>query len=35
MKGGISEEELEAYKKSRTVADDPMAEYLGKDQLVA
>lgn len=34
MKGGISEEELEAYKRSRTVADDPMASFLGKDQLV-
>jgi pre-mRNA-processing factor SLU7 len=35
MKGGISEEEVEAYKRSRTVADDPMAQFLGKDQLVA
>ena len=33
MKGGVSEEELEAYKRSRTVANDPMARYLGKDQL--
>ncbi|KAL8763866.1 MAG: hypothetical protein Q9184_000462 [Pyrenodesmia sp. 2 TL-2023] len=35
MKGGVSEEELEAYKKSRAVADDPMARFLGKDELVS
>lgn len=34
MKGGVSAEELEAYKKSRRVADDPMAKFLGKDELV-
>lgn len=34
MKGGVSEEELEAYKRSRTVADDPMASFLGRDELV-
>ncbi len=34
MKGGVSEEELEAYKRTRAVADDPMAKFLGKDQLV-
>ncbi|KAI4207726.1 MAG: hypothetical protein LQ346_000376 [Caloplaca aetnensis] len=34
MKGGVSEEELEAYKKSRAVADDPMANFLGKEGLV-
>lgn len=34
MKGGVSEEELEAYKRSRTVANDPMANFLGKDELV-
>ncbi|KAL8997030.1 MAG: hypothetical protein Q9169_003621 [Polycauliona sp. 2 TL-2023] len=34
MKGGVSEEELEAYKRSRGMADDPMANYLGKDELV-
>ena len=33
MKGGVSEEELEAYKRSRAVADDPMAKFLGKDEL--
>ncbi|KAI4152387.1 MAG: hypothetical protein L6R39_001839 [Caloplaca ligustica] len=35
MKGGVSEEELETYKRSRAVADDPMAKYLGKDELVS
>lgn len=34
MKGGISEEELEAYKRTRAVADDPMAKLLGRDELV-
>ncbi|KAI9748753.1 MAG: mRNA splicing protein [Chaenotheca gracillima] len=34
MKGGISEEEMEAYRRKRTVADDPMAAFLGKDELV-
>jgi pre-mRNA-processing factor SLU7 len=33
MKGGVSEEELEAYKRSKAVADDPMAKFLGKDEL--
>ncbi len=33
MKGGVSEEELEAYKRSRGMADDPMSKYLGKDEL--
>ncbi|KAL8675270.1 MAG: hypothetical protein Q9168_000391 [Polycauliona sp. 1 TL-2023] len=35
MKGGVSEEELEAYKRSRGMADDPMANFLGKDELVS
>ncbi|KAL8681507.1 MAG: hypothetical protein Q9186_002393 [Xanthomendoza sp. 1 TL-2023] len=34
MKGGITEDELEAYKRSRGAADDPMANFLGKDELV-
>lgn len=34
MRGGMSEEELDAYKKSRAMADDPMAKHLGKDCLV-
>lgn len=35
MRGGISEEELEAYKRSKCLADDPMAKFLGKDELVS
>ncbi|MCJ1255868.1 mRNA splicing protein [Lignoscripta atroalba] len=35
MKGGVTEEELEAYKRSRSVADDPMAKFLGRDELVS
>lgn len=35
MKGGVSEEELEAYKRSRGMADDPMSKYLVKDELVS
>ena len=34
MKGGLIEDELEAYKRSRSVADDPMAKFLGTDELV-
>lgn len=34
MRGGVSEAELEAYKRSRPTADDPMANFLGKDELV-
>ena len=34
MRGGVTEEELEAYKRSKAVADDPMAKFLGKDELV-
>ena len=34
MKNGVNEQELEAYKKARTMADDPMANLLGKDGLV-
>ncbi|KAL1959626.1 hypothetical protein VTO42DRAFT_1661 [Malbranchea cinnamomea] len=32
---GVTEEELETYKKARRVADDPMAAFLGKDELVS
>lgn len=32
---GVTEEELEAYKKARTAAADPMAAFLGKDELVS
>ena len=31
---GVTEEELEAYKKSKIKTDDPMAGFLGKDELV-
>jgi pre-mRNA-processing factor SLU7 len=31
MKGGITEEEMEEYRRKRTTADDPMAAYLGQD----
>ena len=34
MKGGVSEADLEAYKRSREMVDDPMAKMLGKDKLV-
>ena len=34
MKDGVSEQELEAYKRSRAVDNDPMAKFLGKDELV-
>lgn len=34
MKGETSEEELEAYRRSRTAAADPMAQFLCKDELV-
>lgn len=34
MQGGVGEDEMEAYKRSRAMADDPMAKYLGKDELV-
>ncbi|MCJ1404207.1 mRNA splicing protein [Xylographa trunciseda] len=33
-RNGVTDEELEAYKRSRTVADDPMFKLLGKDELV-
>lgn len=34
MVNGITEEELDEYRRKRTAADDPMAKYLGKDELV-
>jgi pre-mRNA-processing factor SLU7 len=34
MMDGVSEAELEEYRRKRTVADDPMAAFLGKDELV-
>lgn len=32
--GGVTEEELEEYRRKKTAADDPMAAILGKDELV-
>ena len=34
MKGGVSEEELEAYQRDRAMTDDPMARILGTDELL-
>jgi pre-mRNA-processing factor SLU7 len=34
LQQGIDEEEIESYKRSRLAAADPMAAYLGKDELV-
>jgi pre-mRNA-processing factor SLU7 len=31
IKSGITEEELESYKRSRLAAEDPMAKFIGKD----
>ncbi|KAE8136968.1 Pre-mRNA splicing Prp18-interacting factor-domain-containing protein [Aspergillus pseudotamarii] len=33
VQSGITEEELETYKKSRLAADDPMAKFIGNDIL--
>jgi len=35
MLNGVSEEELEEYRRKRTAANDPMAKFLGKDELVS
>ncbi|KAI0476202.1 putative mRNA splicing protein [Xylariaceae sp. FL0804] len=35
MMGGISEAEMDAYRRKRTAADDPMAKFLGKDELAS
>ncbi len=34
MMGGVSEAEMDEYRRKRTAAEDPMANYLGRDQLV-
>ncbi|KAL6241091.1 mRNA splicing protein [Rhinocladiella similis] len=34
LQSGISEEDLESYKRNRVAGDDPMASLLGKDELV-
>lgn len=35
MKAGVTEEEMEEYRRKRTAADDPMAKLLGKDELIS
>lgn len=35
MMNGISEAELDEYRRKRTTADDPMAKFIGKDELVS
>lgn len=34
LQQGVDEEELESYKRSRLAAADPMAAFLGKDELI-
>ncbi|KAH8802844.1 Pre-mRNA splicing Prp18-interacting factor-domain-containing protein [Xylogone sp. PMI_703] len=34
MKGGISAEDMEEYRRKRTATNDPMAAFLGKDELI-
>ncbi|TDZ48481.1 Pre-mRNA-splicing factor SLU7 [Colletotrichum trifolii] len=34
MMGGVTEEEMDEYRRKRTAANDPMANFLGKDELV-
>ncbi|KAF4635615.1 hypothetical protein G7Y89_g2479 [Cudoniella acicularis] len=34
MKGGVSEEDMDEYRRKRTAANDPMAAFLGKDELL-
>ncbi|ESZ90021.1 pre-mRNA-splicing factor slu7 [Sclerotinia borealis F-4128] len=34
MHSGVSEEDMDAWKKKRVAADDPMNAFLGKDELV-
>ncbi|TAQ86376.1 hypothetical protein B7494_g5283 [Chlorociboria aeruginascens] len=33
MKGGVTEEDLDEYRRKRTALNDPMAAFLGKDEL--
>jgi len=35
MKGSITKEDMEEYKRTRTQANDPMANLLGKDELLS
>ena len=32
--GGVSEEDMDAYRRKRTATNDPMAAIIGKDELV-
>jgi len=34
MQSGISEEDIDTWKRKRTAANDPMAAFLGKDELL-
>ena len=34
MMGGVSEAEMDEYRRKRAAVDDPMTEFLGKDELV-
>ena len=34
MQGGVTEEDMDAYRRKRTAANDPMAALLGKDELL-
>ncbi|KAG9229466.1 Pre-mRNA splicing Prp18-interacting factor-domain-containing protein [Amylocarpus encephaloides] len=34
MKGGVTEEDMDEYRRKRTAANDPMAAMLGKDKLL-
>lgn len=35
MFNGVSEQELEEYRRKRTAASDPMAKFMGKDELIS
>ncbi|KAI1263342.1 putative mRNA splicing protein [Xylariaceae sp. FL1019] len=35
MMGGVTESEMDEYRRKRTAADDPMAKFLGRDDLVS
>ena len=34
MKEGVTDEDMEEYKRKRMAANDPMAHFLGKDELL-
>jgi pre-mRNA-processing factor SLU7 len=34
MQGGVTEEDMDEYRRKRTAANDPMASFLGKDELI-